>query len=299
MNNLKSKFYNWLNTTLHSPFDSLEDKFKFEDKLENLKFSNNFELSEYKIKSADNSDLRYLYFSRPANTKLKFLIHGSGSNFYKRDRSLFLLEKGFNVLLVSYRGHSGNAWSRCEEPLGYGQLNFDEFIVNLDMVPDGEHLQDAIIDDVYRVFLDSKSRFNFNSESIFIEGSSLGGSIALHLLNRFTQEFRGESIASLLLKSTPIDLLTGQETILKKEFQEFDIDFHEALPLVKNSWNQRDILNNININELKLVHGDQDDVVPLSHFEEFEEILKELKPEKIIVPGEAHAGFDLSKYGIY
>ena len=131
MNDLESKFYNWLNTSLHSPFDSLEDKFKFEDKLDRLKSQSNFELHEYKIKSVDNSDLRYLYFSRAENSKLKFLIHGSGSNFYKRDRAIFLLDKGFNVLLVSYRGHSGNSWSAREEPLSYGQLKFAEFIVNL------------------------------------------------------------------------------------------------------------------------------------------------------------------------
>ncbi|NQY80019.1 MAG: alpha/beta hydrolase fold domain-containing protein [Candidatus Caenarcaniphilales bacterium] len=299
MSDLKSNFYNWLNTSLHSPFDSLQDKFKFEDKLENLKSSSNFELTEYKIQSADDSDLRYLYFSKPENTRLKFLIHGSGSNFYKRDRSLFLLEKGFNVVLVSYRGHSGNPWSKREEPLSYGQLKFDEFIVNLDMVPEGEHLQEAIIDDVYRVLLDSKSRFNFNSENIFLEGSSLGGSIALHLLSRFAQEFSDEAIASLLLKATPIDMLTDQESSLRNELSEFGLDFDEALPLVSDSWNQRDALANININELKLVHGDQDDVVPLSHSDEFEEIFKALKTEKIIVPGEAHAGFDLSKYEIY
>ena len=299
MSDLKSKFYNWLNTSLHSPFDSLEDKFKFEDKLENLKSSSNFELAEFKVKSADHSDLRYLYFSRPENTQLKFLIHGSGSNFYKRDRSLFLLDKGFDVVLASYRGHSGNPWSKREEPIGYGQLKFDEFIVNLDMVPEGEHLQGVIIDDVYRVFLDAKSRFNFNAENIFIEGSSLGGSIALHLLSRFAQEFSGEAIASLLLKAAPIDMFTDQESSLKNELSEFGLDFDKALHLVKDSWNQRDALANININELKLVHGDQDDVVPLSHSDELEEIFKELKSEKIIVPGEAHAGFDLSKYGIY
>jgi hypothetical protein len=62
MTDFKAKFYNWLNTSLHSPFDSLEDKFKFEDKLENLKSSSNFELTEYKIQSTDNSTLRYLYF---------------------------------------------------------------------------------------------------------------------------------------------------------------------------------------------------------------------------------------------
>ena len=167
------------------------------------------------------------------------------------------------------------------------------------MVPSGNHLESVIIDDVYRVFLDAKSRFNIKAKDIYLEGSSLGGAIALWLLKKFSGEFPDEIIASLLLKAAPLDMYSDLEDSLKKELVEFDLNYDDVFDLIKKSWNQRDILKNIKAHEVKLIHGELDDVVPISHTEEFEAAFKELKVEKIIVPGEAHAGFDLSKYQMY
>ncbi len=281
---LDARFKAWADEFLHSPigFDGKkpediirlerdEAKRIFKQELPKRKAQDEFK----KFLTKDGLELSYWFIKKveePSNKNVKILVHGSGSNFAKAARAIKLLDRGFNVAMISYRGHSGNP---------------------------GKADQKTIKRDVFET-IKNIMELGYSIENIHLEGSSLGTSILAHVMNRFYQELGFEyQCASLILKAAPLNLTNRSEDTLKS-MKDFGIDFDRTEPLLKKLWNQEEPYSRIKAKEIKIVHGAKDDVVPAEHASQIKTLLDKnnQKVSLEILQGEGHY-LDLSNYGIY
>ncbi len=277
---LELRFKTWADEFLHSPvgfdgrtpediirLDVNESKQIFKKELAKRKASD--EMKTFSTK--DGLELRYWFVSN-SNKQLKILVHGSGSNFAKADRAVKLLDRGFDVAMISYRGHSGNP---------------------------GKAEQRTIVRDVFETIKDIVNQ-GYGASDIYLEGSSLGTSALAHAMNRFYQDFGFEQqFASLILKAAPLNLTNRSEDTLAS-MKQFGIDFDDAEPYLKKLWNQVEPYSRIRAREIKIVHGTKDDIVPVEHASLIK-VLLEKNNQNVsleIIEGEGHR-LDLSEYGIY
>lgn len=280
-NPLETKVKDWAYGFLHSPAsydgksaeaiintDIQESKAILARELPKRKASDSFRI----FRTKDELELKYWFVEKAGNTKIKILLHGSGSNFAKGARAVYLLDRGFNVAMISYRGHSGNP---------------------------GKADQKSIIHDVLGVITEIMN-LGYTRENIYLEGSSLGTSILAHVLKRIYQDFgSSEQFASLILKAAPLNLNDRDEDTLKS-LKSAGIDEKRAQPYLKKLWNQEDAYSKIFAREIKIVHGTSDEVVPVEHASRIKEILERNNPNVSlqIIKGEGHQ-LDLNQYGVW
>ncbi len=279
-NSLETRFKAWADEFLHSPvgFDgkSPEDIIRID--VDEAKQIFRRELAKRKasdemksLVTKDGLELKYWFVSKP-NKQVKILLHGSGSNFAKADRAVKLLDRGFDVAMISYRGHSGNP---------------------------GKADQRTIVRDVFET-IKSIMELGYKMEDIYLEGSSLGTSALAHTINRFHQDFGFEQqFASLILKAAPLNLTNRDEDTLKS-MKQAGLDFNQAEPLLSRLWNQVEPYSRIRAKEIKIVHGTKDDVVPVEHASLIKTLLEKNNQNVSleIIEGEGHQ-LNLSEYGIY
>jgi pimeloyl-ACP methyl ester carboxylesterase len=280
-NSLEAKVKHWVNGFLHSPatYDgkSAEDIIKadieesrdiLKRELPKRKASDSMKV----FRTKDELELKYWFIQKPNNKKVKILVHGSGANFAKAARAVSLLDRGFNVAMISYRGHSGNP---------------------------GKADQKTIINDVMGTILEIMS-LGYLMEDVYLEGSSLGTSVLAHALKRIYQESgTGSQFAGLLLKAAPLNLNDRDEDT-EKSLKASGIDPKRAQPYLKKLWNQEDAYSKILAREIKIVHGTRDDVVPVEHAQKIKDMLDRNNSNVSlhIINGEGHR-LDLNQYGIY
>lgn len=278
--NLSQRIDKWLFEFLHSPcafggrsaeeiwqLDFNESKAIFKKELAKRKAKE--ELVEYK--SFDDLKLRFWYISQEKNQNLKVLLHGSGSNFAKADRAIYLLDRGFNVALISYRGHSGNP-----------SANIDQKIIIKDVEACLYYLLET----------------NYQAKNIFLEGSSLGTCIFAHVVSRIKDK-KNIIFKSLLLKAAPLNIDTNDEFTLES-LTRHKIDYNKAKVYLQKIWNQKDAYHNVYADEIKIIHGAKDDMVPLEHAFEIEKILKKKNPNVSlqVLESEGHR-IDLNQYEVF
>ncbi len=278
---LESKVKNWANGFLHSPAaydgkraediikaDIEESKNIFKQELPKRKATDSFKI----FRTKDELDLKYWFVEKPNNKKIKILVHGSGSNFAKAARAVALLDRGFNVAIISYRGHSGNP---------------------------GKADQKTIIHDVMGTIIEIMN-LGYKMEDTYLEGSSLGTSILAQVLKRIYQDSpQDNQFAALLLKAAPLNLNDrDKETV--ESLNAAGINESRAQPYLKKLWNQEDAYSKIRASEIKIVHGTADDVVPVEHAQKIKDILARNNPNVSlhIINGAGHQ-IDLNQCGIY
>ena len=278
---IDSRFTAWADHFLHSPiaFDGKTATEIINLDLGESKQIFNRELSKRKAQeemktfiTKDGLELKYWLVRKPGNKQVKILLHGSGSNFAKAERAVYLLDRGFDVAMLSYRGHSSNP---------------------------GKADSKSIKRDVYEAIKDIIA-LGYDMEAIHFEGSSLGTSILAHVINRFSQEKDFQKhFGSLILKAAPLNLLNADEFTIQS-MKKFYLDFEQAKPLLKKLWNQEEAYSRIKVKEIKIVHGAKDDIVPVEHAYQIKKMLEKNNNNISIetIEGEGHR-LDLSIYGIY
>jgi len=280
-NSLEAKVQNWIQGFLHSPAvydgksaeaimnaDIQESKSIFTRELPKRKAVESIKI----FKTKDDLDLRYWLVEKPNNQKVKILVHGSGGNFAKAGRAVYLIDRGFNVAMISYRGHSGNP----------GKAN-QKFIIN------------DVISAISEIL-----NSGYKMEDVFLEGSSLGTAGLAHALKRIYQESDAKSrFGGLVLKAAPLNLHHKDKDMIKSLIAA-GINDKRADLYIKKFWNQEDAYSKIRAGEIKIIHGTDDDVVPVEHAEKIKTILERNNTniELFIITGEGHR-LDLSQYGIY
>ncbi len=278
---LEAKVKNWVNGYLHSPaaYDgkSAEDIIKadiqesrsiFTRELPKRKANDSMKV----FRTKDELELKYWFVEKPNNKKVKILLHGSGGNFAKAERAVSLLDRGFNVAMISYRGHSQNPGKADQRTIIYDVMGTIMEIMNLGYV----------------------------MEDVYLEGSSLGTSGLAHALKRIYQEaLEGSQFGGLLLKAAPLNL-NDRDKDTVESLKAAGINDKRAQPYLKKLWNQEDAYSKIYAREIKIVHGTLDDVVPVEHAQKIKDILDRNNPNVSlhIIKGEGHR-LDLNKYGIY
>lgn len=224
------------------------------------------------FKTKDDLILKYWFAEKPGNTKVKILVHGSGSNFAKADRAVNLLDRGFNVAMISYRGHSGNP---------------------------GKADQKTIISDVKET-IENIIQSGYKVEDTYLEGSSLGTASLAHAMNRIYQASgSGQQFGGLLLKAAPLNLNERDKDTVES-LKAAGIDYEKAQPFLRKLWNQEEAYASIRAKEIMIVHGTDDDVVPVEHAHRIK-ILLERKNDNVqlkIIDGEGHR-LNLDQYGVY
>lgn len=280
MNPIETKVKNWAHGYLHSPasYDGkdAEDIIKadineslaiFKRELPKRKAT---ESMKY-FKTKDELELKYWFTEKPNNKKVKILLHGSGGNFAKAERAVHLLDRGFNVAMTSYRGHSGNP---------------------------GVADQKTMIHDVHTAILEIMN-LGYQIEDMYLEGSSLGTSVLAHVLKRIYQDLSpAEQFGGLLLKAAPLNLNDRDDDTVKS-LKTAGIDENRAQPYLKKLWNQEDAYLKIRAREIIIVHGTRDEVVPVEHAEKIKALLDRNNQNVIlkIIPGEGHQ-LELNKHGV-
>jgi pimeloyl-ACP methyl ester carboxylesterase len=280
-NPLAAQVQNWAYGFLHSPasYDgkTAQDIIKAEIKEAQTIFKR--ELPKRKaietmktLRTQDGLELAYWFISKAQNSKVKILLHGSGGNFAKADRAIALLDRGFDVAMISYRGHSGNP---------------------------GKADQRSMINDV-QTTIKSIMDLGYKLEDTYLEGSSLGTSIIAHALKKISQDSAEDScFGGLILKAAPLNLHDrDQETI--DSIKAAGINEKRAEPFLKKLWNQENAYSKICATEIIIVHGSQDDVVPVEHASKIKDILARNNSNITlrIIDGEGHQ-LNLSQYGVY
>lgn len=280
-NSIEDKVKNWSYKHLHSPvgFDGRrpEDILKVDMKESQEIFSR--ELPKRKaavamkaFETKDGLELRYWFAQMPGNNKVKILVHGSGSNFAKAERAVNLLDRAYNVAMVSYRGHSGNP---------------------------GQADQKTIIKDV-KAAIEDVIQSGYKMEDVYLEGSSLGTCSIAHAMDRIYQNSgSAHQFAGLLLKAAPLNLNERDKDTLDS-LKEHGLQYDRAEPFLKKLWNQEEVYGRIRAKEIKIVHGTKDDVVPFEHAEKIKVLLekKNQNVELLPIEGEGHR-LDLDQYGVY
>lgn len=278
---LETQVKNWAHGFLHSPAsydgkraediikaDVEESKAIFARELPKRKANDSLKI----FRTKDELDLQYWFVEKPTNKKVKILLHGSGSNFAKGARAVALLDRGFNVAMISYRGHSGNP---------------------------GKADQKTIIHDVIAAIHEIMN-LGYKMEDTYLEGSSLGTSIFAHALKRIYQDTESaERFASLILKAAPLNLNERDKDTVDS-LKAAGINEKRAEPYLKKLWNQEDAYSKIFAQEIKIVHGTKDTVVPVEHAQRIKDILDRNNSNVSlhIINGEGHQ-LDLNQYGIY
>jgi uncharacterized protein len=277
----EAKLKTWSDEFLHSPvgFDGRSPKEIIEADLAQSRQIFKRELPKRKaiesmknFKSKDGLELRYWFAQKPGNAKVKILVHGSGSNFAKADRAVSLLDRGYNVAMISYRGHSGN----------HGIAD-----------------QKTIISDI-KSAIENVIQLGYKMEDVYLEGSSLGTACLAHAMNRIYQASGTEYLfAGLILKAAPLNLNERDKDTVES-LNTHGIDYDKAQPFLKKLWNQEEAYASIRAKEITIVHGTDDDVVPVEHAHKIKALL-ERKNDNIvlkIIDGEGHM-LNLNEYGIY
>jgi dipeptidyl aminopeptidase/acylaminoacyl peptidase len=273
-NNSKDKFEQWLFTTLHSP-GAFDDKTAqqcflndFNEAQALLKEFSNIKQSMPTFKTFDDLELRFWLLEKQENKKIKILLHGSGSNFCKAKRAIFLLERGFNVAMISYRGHSGNS---------------------------GKASQELIINDVKAAINCIKHHGYANAQMCF-EASSLGTCVLAHVLTDL-QEKNNDCFASLILKAAPLNLM-HQDSFISLE--NYGLHLAQAKNFLEKIWNQELIYKKLKVQKILLVHGVDDLVVPVEDSKKICALLKPNNPnlELKLIENAGHR-LQLEDYDLY
>ena len=220
----------------------------------------------------DDLELKYWYVSKETNTKLKILVHGSGSNFAKADRAVSLLDHGFNVAMLSYRGHSNNPGQACQKTI----------------IKDVVSGIEALVKEGYGV------------DQIHLEGSSLGTAVLAHAISRIYQKLGSENqFASLVLKAAPLNIYEGDKDTVES-LKTAGLEYEQALPFLRKLWNQEEVYSQVKAKQITIVHGTCDDVVPVEHAHKIKAILDRRNENVIlkIIEGEGHR-LGLSEYGVF
>jgi pimeloyl-ACP methyl ester carboxylesterase len=281
VNDLKTKIDLWAHDFLHSPagFDGRRPQDIIDADLAESRTIFKKELLKRKaiesmksFKTSDGLDLKYWFVSKPGNAKVKILVHGSGSNFAKAERAVNLLDRDFNVAMISYRGHSGNP---------------------------GKADQKTIIRDVKEAIEDVVKQ-GYKIEDVYLEGSSLGTASIAHAMNRIYQASgNAHQFGGLLLKAAPLNLNERDKDTVES-LKAAGIDYEKAQPYLRKLWNQEEAYVSIRAKQIRIVHGTKDDVVPVEHAERIKTLLdrKNDNVDLKIIDGEGHR-LNLDLYGIY
>jgi pimeloyl-ACP methyl ester carboxylesterase len=280
MNPLEEKLQNWLYNFLHSPasYDGKRPEDIINAEIQEAKSIFKRELPKRKATESfksfltkDELELKYWLVEKPSNQKIKILLHGSGGNFAKAERAVSLIDRGFNVAMISYRGHSGNPGKACQR---------------------------TIISDIVSAITEVIS-LGYEMKAIHLEGSSLGTAAIAHALKKIYQDApKEEEFASLILKAAPLHLKDrDQDTI--DSLQSAGINESKAENFLKKIWNQEDAYSKIRASEIIIVHGTNDDVVPVEHAEKIKKILESNNKNLTlkIIKGEGHQ-LNLNQYGV-
>ncbi len=275
------KLQNWAFKFLHSPVgfdgrrpeeiiaaDLAESQQIFQRELRKRKAQDSFKT----FKTKDGLELKYWFVQKAPNTKVKILVHGSGSNFAKAERAVNLLDRGYNVAMISYRGHSGNP---------------------------GTADQKTIIRDVKEAIEDVIKQ-GYKLEDVFLEGSSLGTSSLAHAMQRFYQNSdSGHQFGGLLLKAAPLNLNERDKDTIES-LRAAGIDYERAQPFLRKLWNQEEAYSSIRAKKITIVHGSADNVVPVEHAKRIESLLKRKNGNVSlhIFEGEGHR-LNLDEHGVY
>lgn len=278
---LDLKVKNWVDGFLHSPasYDGKRAEDIIKAEIQESKNLLKRELPKRKATETfksfltkDELELKYWYIEKPGHKKIKILLHGSGGNFAKAERAISLLDRTYNVAMISYRGHSNNP---------------------------GKADQRNIINDVIEALNDIMKQ-GYTMNEIHLEASSLGTSVFAHALKKIYQEASlDEQFASLILKAAPLNLKDKDQDTLDS-LKAAGINENRAQPFLKKIWNQEDAYSKIRAGEIILVHGNNDDVVPVEHAERIKAILDRNNSNVSlkIINGEGHQ-LNLGQYGIY
>jgi esterase/lipase len=153
----------------------------------------------------------------------------------------YLLDQGFDVVSISYRGHLNNP---------------------------GKADQEGIIQDVQAQIEDVMATKRM--DSIYLEGSSLGGAAMMQAMSKiYSEKETAQEFGVLLLKSTPLNLHTRPISGLK----DYQLDHDQAKPYLKEVWNQAEAACKIRAKKITIVQGENDSVVPLKHGQQLETLL--------------------------
>lgn len=213
---------------------------------------------DLRLPTADGLTLSawFLPARQPARGTILFL-HGNAQNISTHLASVYWLpERGFNVLLLDYRGYGASQ--------------------GLPSVPGAQ--QD--IDSAMRHLV---ARRDIDPRRIVVLAQSLGGALGLHYLahSGYRQHLRGAVIDSAF---------TGYRDIAGEKLRSSWLTWPLSWPLsltVSDDYRPLDAVPKVAPIPLLILHGDRDEVIPLHHAHRLFEAARE--PKKLwIVEGAAH-----------
>ncbi|MFO6419593.1 alpha/beta hydrolase [Hylemonella sp. W303a] len=184
-------------------------------------------------------------------------LHGNAQNISTHLASVYWLpERGYNVLLLDYRGYGASQGAPSVEG---AQLDIDTALRHLLARPDVDRRR------------------------IVLLGQSLGGALGMH--------YAAHGSHRQHLRAAVIDsAFTGYRDIAREKLRSTWVTwpFSGFLPwLVTGDYNPLDAAPRISPVPLLLVHGDRDDVIPLHHARQLYEAAREPKTLWVI-EGAAH-----------
>lgn len=192
----------------------------------------------------------------PSHGTILFL-HGNAENVSTHIGSVYWLpEKGFNVLLLDYRG--------------YGQSQ-------------GVPTLNGVMRDVDSAVAALLARADVDPDRIVVFGQSLGGSVALHYVAHSEHH---SHIRALIVESA----FANYRAIVREKLASFWLTWlFQWLPWITVDGDHDPLAAAPRISPIPLliIHGDRDAIVPVSHGQRLHTVAREPK-ELWIVPGGNH-----------
>ncbi len=184
-------------------------------------------------------------------------LHGNAENISTHIGSVYWLPaRGFNVFLLDYRGYGVSEGT-----------------------PSFAGVQDDV-DSALKILLQRK---DVQQDRIVVFGQSLGGAIAIYYVahSRYRQNIR-----ALVTESA----FFSQRQIAREKLSSFWLTWPLQYPLswtVSNAYSPSDSVAQISPIPFLVIHGDQDQIVPLYHGQRLFELAKEPK-QLWVVKGGGH-----------
>ena len=161
---------------------------------------------------------------------------------------------GVSLLVVDYRGYG---WS------------------------EGTPAVDLIVDDATQILLAMKTRFDVDYDNLIVFGQSLGGAIAINAVARVSKQHK---IKALIFDSTFSDF----RKIAQEKLNGFWLTWAFQWPLSYAFTNEYSPLKAIkSIHDIPVlgIHGEQDQIIPISHGERLFKAANEPKEFWVVKKG--------------